>query len=50
MKQKQYAPMSIAELALSVYAVEKGYLDVCRCQDPAVRSGLHAHFHSNYGA
>jgi F-type H+-transporting ATPase subunit alpha len=27
MKQKQYAPMSIAELAVSVYAAEQGYLD-----------------------
>src|SRR5512142_1566426 len=27
MKQKQYAPLSVAQLALSVYAAEKGYLD-----------------------
>src|SRR6187549_938240 len=27
MKQKQYAPLSIAELGVSVYAAEKGYLD-----------------------
>ena len=27
MKQKQYAPLSIAELAVSLYAAEKGYLD-----------------------
>ena len=38
MKQKQYAPLSIAELALSVYAAEKGYLDDLPVQqDPAVR-------------
>jgi F-type H+-transporting ATPase subunit alpha len=27
MKQKQYAPLSIAELGVSLYAAEKGYLD-----------------------
>ena len=27
MKQKQYAPLSIAQLAISLYAAEKGYLD-----------------------
>jgi len=27
MKQKQYAPLSIAEMAVSLYAAEKGYLD-----------------------
>ena len=27
MKQKQYAPLSIAEMAVSLCAVEKGYLD-----------------------
>src|SRR5246127_1142520 len=50
MKQAQYAPLSIAELALSVYAAEKGYLD-----DLAVNKvlpfekGLHAFFHQNHG-
>ena len=27
MKQKQYAPMSVAEMALSIYAVNNGYID-----------------------
>jgi F-type H+/Na+-transporting ATPase subunit alpha len=27
MKQKQYAPMSVAEMALSIYAVNGGYMD-----------------------
>jgi F-type H+/Na+-transporting ATPase subunit alpha len=27
MKQKQYAPMSVAEMALSLFAVNEGYLD-----------------------
>ncbi|MCY1417662.1 ATP synthase subunit alpha [compost metagenome] len=26
MKQKQYAPMSIADMSLSLYAAERGYL------------------------
>ncbi len=26
MKQKQYAPMSIAEMSLSLYAAERGFL------------------------
>jgi F-type H+-transporting ATPase subunit alpha len=50
MKQKQYAPLSVAQLAITLYAAEKGYLD-----DLAVAAilpfekGLHAHFASNYG-
>ncbi|MEO8459993.1 MAG: F0F1 ATP synthase subunit alpha [Dokdonella sp.] len=50
MKQKQYAPLSIAELALSVYTAEKGYLDDLPI--PKIlpfEAALHAHFHSNYG-
>ncbi len=40
MKQAQYAPLSIAELALSVYAAEKGYLDDLPVeQGAAVREG-----------
>jgi F-type H+-transporting ATPase subunit alpha len=27
MKQKQYAPMSVAEMALSIYAVNNGFFD-----------------------
>jgi len=27
MKQKQYAPLSVAEMAISLYAVQKGFLD-----------------------
>ena len=30
MKQKQYAPMSIANRALSIYAVNEGYRTTCR--------------------
>ena len=51
MKQKQYAPLSIAELALSLYAAEKGYLDDLPVeQDPAVREGACTrHCAQNYG-
>jgi F-type H+-transporting ATPase subunit alpha len=27
MKQKQYSPMSVAEMALSIYAVNNGFMD-----------------------
>jgi F-type H+-transporting ATPase subunit alpha len=27
MKQKQYSPLSVAEMALSLYAVNEGYID-----------------------
>jgi F0F1-type ATP synthase alpha subunit len=40
MKQKQYAPMSVAEMALSIYAVNNGYMDkVERPQDRRLRGG-----------
>ena len=51
MKQKQYAPMSIANQALSIYAVNEGYLDdVPVNQILAFESGLHAHFDNTEGA
>ncbi len=50
MKQKQYAPLSIAELALSVYAAEKGYLDdLPLAKVLPFEAALHAHFHHNHG-
>jgi F-type H+/Na+-transporting ATPase subunit alpha len=50
MKQKQYAPLSIAELALSVYAAEKGYLDDLPVNKVLpFEHGLHAFFHQNHG-
>jgi F-type H+-transporting ATPase subunit alpha len=49
MKQNQYAPLSIAELALSVYAAEKGYLDDLPVNKIlAFEKGLHAFFHQNH--
>ena len=51
MKQKQYAPMSIAEQALSIYAVDKGYMDdVAVAKIGAFEAGLHAHFANTQGA
>ncbi len=45
MKQKQYAPMSVAEQALSIYAVDKGFMDdVAVARIGAFEEGLHAHF------
>ena len=50
MKQKQYSPLSIAELALSVYAAEKGYLDSLPiAKILPFEAAMHQHFHSNYG-
>ncbi|KRE83481.1 ATP synthase subunit alpha [Rhodanobacter sp. Soil772] len=49
MKQKQYSPLSIAELALSVYAAEQGYLDDLPVnQVLAFEKGLHAFMHQNH--
>ncbi|MDX1549853.1 F0F1 ATP synthase subunit alpha [Novilysobacter spongiicola] len=50
MKQKQYAPMSIADQALSIYAVNEGYLDdVAVSKIGAFEEGLHAHFANTQG-
>jgi F-type H+/Na+-transporting ATPase subunit alpha len=49
MKQAQYSPLSIAELALSVYAAEKGYLDDLPVNKVlAFEKGLHAFMHQNH--
>mgnify|MGYP002661623071 CR=1 FL=1 len=51
MKQKQYAPMSIANQALTIYAVNEGYLDdVPVGKLLACEEGLHAHFANTQGA
>ena len=50
MKQKQYAPMSVAEQALSIYAVDKGYMDdVPVAKIGAFEAALHAHFANTAG-
>ena len=49
MKQKQYAPMSIAELAISIYAAEQGYLDDLPVEKVLpFEAGLHAFMHQNH--
>jgi F-type H+-transporting ATPase subunit alpha len=51
MKQKQYAPMSIAQMALSIYAVNEGYLDdVPLNKIGAFEAGLHGHMANTAGA
>ncbi len=50
MKQKQYLPMSIANQALSIYAVNEGYLDdVPVNKIGGFEEGLHAHFANTAG-
>ncbi len=51
MKQKQYAPMSIAQMALSIYAVNEGQMDdVPLAKIGAFEAGLHAHAQNTKGA
>jgi F-type H+-transporting ATPase subunit alpha len=50
MKQKQYSPLSVAEMALSLYAVNEGYLDgveVAKIID--FEAALHEFARSNHG-
>jgi F-type H+-transporting ATPase subunit alpha len=49
MKQKQYAPMSVAEMALSIYAVNNGYMDKVELKKvSAFEAGLQAFARTNY--
>jgi F-type H+-transporting ATPase subunit alpha len=51
MKQKQYAPMSVAEMALSIFAVNNGYMDKVELKKiVAFEAALQAFAHSNYKA
>jgi F-type H+-transporting ATPase subunit alpha len=51
MKQSQYAPMSVAEMALSLFAANEGYLDdVDVNKIVAFESALLAHFKSSFGS
>jgi F-type H+-transporting ATPase subunit alpha len=51
MKQKQYAPMSVAHQALSIYTVDKGYMDdVPVAKIGAFEQALHAHFDNTAAA
>jgi F-type H+/Na+-transporting ATPase subunit alpha len=49
MKQKQYAPMSVAEMALSIYAVNNGYMDKVDLKKVVdFEAALQAFAHTNY--
>jgi len=49
MKQKQYAPMSVAEMALSIYAVNNGYMDKVELKKvTAFEAALQAFAQTNY--
>jgi F-type H+/Na+-transporting ATPase subunit alpha len=51
MKQKQYAPLSVAQMTATLYAVEKGYIDkVDVAKVLAWEEGLHQYLASNMGA
>jgi F-type H+-transporting ATPase subunit alpha len=51
MKQKQYAPMSVAEMALSIFAVNNGYMDKVELKNMvAFEAALQAFAHANYKA
>ncbi|MCP3687728.1 MAG: F0F1 ATP synthase subunit alpha, partial [Gammaproteobacteria bacterium] len=48
MKQKQYAPLNVAEMAVSLYAANEGYLDdIEAIKVVAFEEALHAHVRSN---
>jgi F-type H+/Na+-transporting ATPase subunit alpha len=50
MKQKQYAPMSVAEMALSLFAANNGFFDkVARHKVVDTEAGLQAFARTNYG-
>ena len=48
MKQKQYSPLSVAEMAVSLYAVERGYIDDVEIKKVGVfEAALHDYMNSN---
>jgi F-type H+/Na+-transporting ATPase subunit alpha len=49
MKQKQYAPMSVAQMALSIYAVNNGYMDKVALKKVVdFEAALQAFAHTSY--
>ncbi|MDX1508061.1 MAG: F0F1 ATP synthase subunit alpha, partial [Woeseiaceae bacterium] len=49
MKQKQYSPLSVAEMALSLYAVNEGYLDKVPVEKVVdFEAALHDYARANY--
>ena len=50
MKQKQYAPLSTAEMALSLFAANEGFLDDVEIKKVVdFEAALHAHANSHFG-
>jgi F-type H+/Na+-transporting ATPase subunit alpha len=48
MKQKQYSPLSVAEMAVSLYAVDRGYLDDIEVKKVgAFEAALHGYMNSD---
>jgi F-type H+/Na+-transporting ATPase subunit alpha len=51
MKQKQYAPLAVAQMALSIYAVNNGFMDKVELKKVvAFEAALQAFAHTNYQA
>jgi F-type H+-transporting ATPase subunit alpha len=51
MKQKQYSPLSVAEMAVSLFAVDKGYLDaIPLAKVIPFEQSLHAFCHEQHGS
>jgi F-type H+-transporting ATPase subunit alpha len=49
MKQKQYSPMSVGEMALSLFAANEGYLDDVELRKVVdFEAALHSHVHSKF--
>lgn len=49
MKQKQYAPFSLAEMGISLFVAEKGYLDdISIAEISAFETALRTHFRAHY--
>jgi F-type H+-transporting ATPase subunit alpha len=49
MKQKQYAPLSIADMALSLYAANEGYLDDIEVKKVvAFEAAMHSYFDAHF--
>ena len=51
MKQKQYSPLSVGLMGLSLYAVNEGYIDAVPAKSVvAYETALHAHAKAKFGA
>ena len=49
MKQKQYSPLSVAEMGVSLFAANEGFLDdLDNTEVVPFEEGLHAHMRSNH--